>query len=244
SRATSAVLVSAGVGSSAWARAWPRAAMIGCSGCTLRWPLSRLVPPCTTRQGSPSVQATAPRAYRQVASCQLIQSSTRPWASSESRRTASSRTGRRSVGVGAEASLAGSARSPARIRRGFALSVSIEASAYTRLRGPDTCGSGHGLDGPRQASRPWPLVCCCLSGWRDQSRIWPELGTDRGRPRPAPHHGPYQESIGLLHQVRRSLQASATVSPDKPIHPSLEALTWQCRPPRRLSGSTWQKPNW
>src|SRR5690606_21893208 len=81
---------------------------------------------------------------------------------------------------------------------------------------------------PLKSSRLKPLVCCCLSGWRDQSRIWPELGTDRGRPRPAPHHGAYQESIGLLHQDRRSLQASATVSPDKPIHPSLEALTWQC----------------
>src|SRR5690606_4130165 len=98
--------------------------------------------------------------------------------------------------------------------------------------------------GGGKSSRLKPLVCCCLSGWRDQSRIWPELGTDRGRPRPAPHHGAYQESIGLLHQDRRALQASATVSPDKPIHPSLEALTWQCRPPRRLSGSTWQKPNW
>src|SRR5690606_22181892 len=73
-----------------------------------------------------------------------------------------------------------------------------------------------------------PLVCCCLSGWRDQSRIWPVLGTDRGRPRPAPHHGAYQESIGLVLQDRRSLQASATVSPDKPIYPSLEVLTWQC----------------
>src|SRR5690606_36025797 len=55
-------------------------------------------------------------------------------ASSESRRTASSRTmGRAWAGVGAEAALAGSARSPVRIRRGFALSVSIGAPAYTRF---------------------------------------------------------------------------------------------------------------
>src|SRR5690606_24577417 len=97
-----------------------------------------------------------------------------------------------------------------------------------RMRGFSSRGSGFSRElspkaaTPFKSSRLKPLVCCCLSGWRDQSRIWPVLGTDRGRPRPAPHHGAYQESIGLVLQDRRSLQASATVSPDKPISPSLE----------------------
>ena len=41
--------------------AWLRPATIGCSSTKLCRPLARLVPPRTTRQGSPRVQATAPR---------------------------------------------------------------------------------------------------------------------------------------------------------------------------------------
>ena len=131
SRANSAWLVSAGVGSSACGRACPRAAMIGCSSIRLRSPVTRLVPPCTVRQGSPRVHATAPRAYRQVASCQLIQSSTRPCASSESRRTASRRAGMAFGKARGEASRAGSASEPACSRRNFALSGSIGTRVYT-----------------------------------------------------------------------------------------------------------------
>ena len=40
---------------------WGRATM-GCSSIRLCSPVSRETPPCTCRQGSPSVQATAPRA--------------------------------------------------------------------------------------------------------------------------------------------------------------------------------------
>src|SRR5690606_14064473 len=138
SRANSAGLLSAGVGLMALARACPRAAMIGCTCSTLWRPVLRLMPPCTVRQGSPRVQVTASRAYRQAASCQLIQSRTRPWASRESRRTLSSlgwedtawpwgdRSPAAAVpGAGGDA--------PARSRRSFALSSFIGLTAYTRI---------------------------------------------------------------------------------------------------------------
>ena len=131
SRANSAGLVSAGVGSSACGRACPRAAMIGCSCTMLCSPLARHVPPWISRQGSPRVQATAPRAYRQVASCQLIQSSARPWASSPSRR----RPGKRRTEAGGRSPSATSiaVRDPVRTGRSVALSVSIGKPAYTPL---------------------------------------------------------------------------------------------------------------
>ena len=130
SRANSAWLVSAGVGSSACGRAWPRAAMIGCSWTMLCSPLARQMPPWISRQGSPRVQATAPRAYRQVASCQLIQSRARPCASRPSRR----RPGKRAM-VGEEGRSPSASvdadRVPARTGRSVALSVSIrETSLY------------------------------------------------------------------------------------------------------------------
>src|SRR5688500_266440 len=78
SRANSAALVSAGAGSIEPGRACPVLATIGCSSMMLWRPRLRLIPPWIVRQVSPRVQATAPRTYRQTASCQLIQSRMRP----------------------------------------------------------------------------------------------------------------------------------------------------------------------
>src|SRR5690554_353799 len=120
--------------------------MIGCRSSTLRMPVTRLIPPCTLRQGSPRVQVTASRAYRQAASCQLIQSSTRPWASSESRRTLSRRGMRpaasRCGGYGLPEASGAGGRSPAASRRSFALSSFIGETAYTRFVTPCVLPSG------------------------------------------------------------------------------------------------------
>ena len=86
SRANRAALVRAGAGSIAPGRACPVVATIGCRSRMLCSPVCRLVPPWMVRQGSPSVHETAPRTYRQVASCQDIQSMMRPLASRESTR--------------------------------------------------------------------------------------------------------------------------------------------------------------
>ena len=99
-------------------RAWPLAATIGCRSMVLCSPVARQMPPCTVTQGSPSVQATAPRAYRHAASCQLIQSRTRPWASSERKRTEWRRGASKLVASGSTS-------------RRFALWVSIVSRAYT-----------------------------------------------------------------------------------------------------------------
>ena len=95
------------------------------SGLKDAHPVARHTPPCTVRQGSPSVHATAPRAYRQAASCQLIQSSTRPCASSESTLTAGACSRGGGAATGAEA--------PVQTRPACAVSVSIGKTAYTRM---------------------------------------------------------------------------------------------------------------
>ena len=125
SRANSAVLVSAGVGHRPRSLAWPRAAMIGGRLTTVCLPDRRDRPPCTCRQGSPRVQATAPRAYRHTASCQVIQSRTRPCASRERKRTAPPAVPQTSKPC------TGTSGAPASIRPGSAVSVSIGNRAYT-----------------------------------------------------------------------------------------------------------------
>ena len=54
-------VASGGEGSSALPLAWLRPATMGCREMELCRPVQRLVPPRTVRQGSPRVQATAPR---------------------------------------------------------------------------------------------------------------------------------------------------------------------------------------
>src|SRR5690606_22308157 len=152
SRAKSALLVSAGVGSSARALAWPRAATMGWSSTTLRAPVARLVPPRTARQGSPRVQATAPRTYRQVASCQLIQSSARPWASRASRRTRP----RAGTPMPADCGVAGGAGGSMPLtRRSRALPGSMGTAVYTLpMTACVGAGSGTEMIGLERHQRP------------------------------------------------------------------------------------------